>query len=120
MRVAALGRIRRAPRAGEALPKHFQRTTLEIFTSTGDVLGPAQRERRRPPRKMTAEMELRLMGMVLDDPEATLLDHSARIMLSTGVNVSVSTICRAMRRIGMSYKRVRSSVRESLCSLLRL
>ena len=65
--------------------KHFQNDVIDLFNRTGDVVPPASRKTRSRPRsKMTSEMDLVLLGQVLDDPCATLLEHSSRISLSHG------------------------------------
>ena len=96
--------------------KHFQEATIALFRRTGDVRGADHTGgRRRRGRRMTAAIDQMLLDRVLDDPTATLVQHSAAIWLSTGQSVSVSTVCRAMRRLGMTRLRVRSA-RDTLGS----
>jgi len=45
------------------------------------------------------------MNLVLDSPSATLQEHKVSILLEEGVAVSVSTLCRAMRRLGLCHQR---------------
>ena len=47
-------------------------------------------------------MEMALFHDVLDSPRATLLQRSATLELAHGVKVSVSTVCRALRRLRLS------------------
>ena len=81
--------------------KHFQEDWIRVFVQTGDVGSKKRRE-----RKMSAEHDLRLIGMVLDDPTATLSDHSTQLRLEHGLVVSISTLCRALRRLGLSHQRL--------------
>ena len=73
--------------------EHFQRDMLQLFTLTGDVRGlayAAGRERKARSRrstKMTAALDLELIGRVLDDPKAILSDHAAHGPPPTGRQV---------------------------------
>ena len=87
--------------------KHFQQDMIKLFLTTGDVK-PKRYPKERRGTKMTAARDMQLLGAVLDDPTATLDDHSAKIHLTTGISISASSLCRAMRRVGLSHKRVRS------------
>lgn len=89
--------------------KHFQSDTLLTFSQTGDVRGVAQSSIHRGARrasKMTVEMDMELMRRVLDDPTAKLSDHSASIYFAHGTSISISTLCRAMARLGLTHKRL--------------
>lgn len=81
---------------------------LRCFAQTGDVAGrtgkAASEESSR--RQMTPEMDLLLFQLVIDSPSAMLKEHHRTIVLSTGSSVDLSTICRAMRRLGMTRQRL--------------
>ena len=55
---------------------------------------------------VTAADDLELLGRVLDDPTATLQEHSTHILMQHGKSVSVPTLCRAMKRLGLTHKKV--------------
>ena len=83
--------------------KTCQSSILSRFWSTGDVM------RQRPDhaasaRVLTHEMEMDLFHDVLDAPRATLNQRAATLELLHGVTVSISTICRAMRRLRLSQQ----------------
>ena len=55
---------------------------------------------------MTAEMDVLLLHLVLDSPNAMLKEITATIHLSTGKQVHLSTVCRAMRRLNLTRQRL--------------
>ena len=80
----------------------------ERFYATGGV-ETWQGRRDAPPHNlaMTPEREVELFQLVADSPEASLNEHHAAWQTATGVRVHVSTICRALRTLGFTRKRLR-------------
>ena len=80
--------------------RRFQRDVLRLFWSTGNVVAP----RADAPSQsvLTPQLEIALLHDVLDAPRATLNQRAATLQLAHGVTVSVSTVCRAMRRLRLS------------------
>lgn len=88
--------------------KHCQNDIIARFLETGSVethqgrpAGP-----RRNQQVMDAERDLQLLGMVLDRPEATLREHCLTFLVAHGLTVHVSSICRAMARMGLCRQRL--------------
>lgn len=79
----------------------FQKMIIRRFLETGDVM-PTNRG--GAPRTLQAEHERAILHAVLDSPTTTLQQHSDQLLLSHGMTVSVSTLCRAMRRMNLSYR----------------
>jgi hypothetical protein len=74
----------------------------------------------RPQQVMDTDADLWLLGEVLDDPNLTLQDLTARFQLLTGRTVHMCTMCRAMRRVGLGYGRLQvwASQRDDAKALL--
>ena len=62
-----------------------------------------------PNRRMNDAEELQLVRQLVDWPHATLGEHRKELQLATGVRVSLSTICRAVWRMG--YRRTKARAR---------
>ena len=58
----------------------------------------------RPPAIDCAAQPM-LLAQVRATPDATLAEHCAAWTATTGVTVSVATMCRALRRLGWSLKK---------------
>ena len=88
--------------------KSTQKLIVDRFLETGDVQ-TWQGRREAPPhnRVLSAENDLYLLGMVADDPCATLEARNQSFRLATGKRVHVSSICRAMHRLDLSYQKAR-------------
>ena len=56
---------------------------------------------------MTADLDARLMELVAGSARSSLADHASTLTLETGKEISISTVCRAMRRLRIARKRVR-------------
>ena len=93
----------------EGLTRQCQNTILQRFLQTGDVETWQGQGAARPHRVIDAEADLFLLGNVLDDTTARLSERATSLRLATGKEVHISTLSRAMRRLGMSRQRVRSS-----------
>jgi transposase len=65
---------------------------------------PARRPRGRAPKIGPAERP-RLAARVAGAPDATLREHCAAWEESTGVAVSEATMCRALRKAGLTLKK---------------
>ena len=89
------------------LCKKTQSEIIERFLATGDVKTWKGRREAPPANKVVhAEDDLWLLGSVIDDPAATLEARTAEFALAMGKRVHVSTVCRALHRMGLSYQKV--------------
>ena len=91
----------------EGIGKSTQNAIISRFLATGGVDTHGNgRQGGTHGTVMTAELEVHLFQKVLDDPKATLHSHSMSFMLEHGVSIHISTLCRAMRRLGLSHQQV--------------
>ena len=94
----------------EGVCSSTQDSILARFDETGTVetwQGTVRSGHLEPPnRKMSAAAEQALLLKLLHCPSATLQEHQANLVLSTGTRVHVSTICRALRELGYTRQRV--------------
>ena len=96
------------------LSERTVRRILNRFDATGDVRthqGQRGGLQHAAPQnqKMTPEQDLKLLELVtiLDD-KSMLTEIHHQFYLSTGTDVHISTICRAMRRLGFTRKKARA------------
>lgn len=83
------------------------RTTLLRWRQRRDLGEVAPRPRPgQSPRIGPAQQPL-LLAQVTARPDATLAEHCAAWAAATGVTVSQSTMCRALRRLGWPLKKRR-------------
>ena len=81
---------------------------LRRFAATGDVVDTQSGRRGTLPanKQATPEVDLLLFQLAIDSPDATLTEQRATLELSTGIRVHLSTVCRAMRRLGLTRQRL--------------
>lgn len=75
------------------------------FEDTGDVK-PKTYPSKQEWRKLDDMHELYIIGIVAENPGLYLKEICAKIYHATGVTVSDSTVCRTLRRIGYSRKKI--------------
>ena len=77
-----------------------------LFEITGDVesklIGP-----RRELRKLDDHMELLILGLILDNPSLYLSEVCEKIEELSGILVSQATVCRLLKKYGLTRKKVR-------------
>ena len=81
------------------------RRFLALFEETGDV-SPAIQQR-GPPRSLDAFEEMSLIQSLLNKPEMYLEELRQELIEISGTDVSVSTICKTLKRLGFSRKKLR-------------
>ena len=84
--------------------RSVQRYTA-LFDETGDI-SPATYQH-GPQRLLTVYEETALVQALLSKPDMYLEELRQEIIQSTGTDVSTSTICRTLKRLGFSRKRLR-------------
>ena len=84
------------------------------FRETGDV-APLKQPFREDTRKLDEHHELLIMALVYENPCLYLRELCHAIHEATGVIVSGSTVCRTLRRIGFTRKKVQQIARQRLC-----
>lgn len=72
---------------------------------TGEIAARRGRWGRKPKFERA-----RLVELVAEDPDATLLELRARL----GVHVALSAICMALRKLGLTFKKKRSGRRSRI------
>ena len=108
------------------MQKSFSRiaASLNIAPSTAHrlyssfVANSFQTSRRERVRKLDSEKELYVIGMVLSSPGMYLSEMIAEIKTVTGVEVSSSTVCKLLKRYGITRKKIRQ-VAKQRCYQLR-
>ena len=79
---------------------------LKHFTLTGEVAAKAQGTRLGS-RKLSASEELFVISLVLDRPYIYLQEVCDEVSAEIGVLVSVPTVCRLLKRHGLTRKKIR-------------
>ena len=95
-------------------------TAYSIFTrfqQTGKV-DPVLSEQRRELRKLSVHEEIYTVGMVLEDPSMYLSEVCHELEEAMGVVVTPPTICRLLRRYGITRKKIQQ-VALQRCYTLR-
>ena len=95
-------------------------TAYSIFTrfqQTGKV-DPVLSEQRRELRKLSVHEEIYTVGMVLEDPSMYLSEVCHELEEAMGVVVTPPTICRLLRRYGITQKKIQQ-VALQRCYTLR-
>ena len=89
----------------------------ETFVATGDVSAkkPPARESQRV---LDEYHELLVVGLLLEQPDVYLREVCQHISTTTGVTVSEATVCRTLRKHGLTRKKIRQ-VAVQRCSILR-
>lgn len=84
---------------------------FKTFEHSGEVSNSSKRER-TDLRALTASEEMFVIGLVLESPCLYLRELCQRVEETSGLSVSVSTICRLLRRHGFSRKKVQKVALE--------
>ena len=88
------------------------------FELTGDIRPVSRSEPRPDTRALDEHNELIIIGVILNNPTLYLDELCQTTLALTDVSVSPSTVCRIMRRYGITRKRVRQ-VALQRCDALR-
>ena len=81
------------------------RRYIALFDETGDVSPAIQQH--GPPRALDAFEEMSLIQSLLSKPDIYLEELRQELIQVTGTDVSLSTICRTLKRLGFSRKKLR-------------
>lgn len=87
------------------------------FVTTGK-LSPSKRTSRPEARKLDELHELYIISLLLENPGLYLDEICSKIRDSTGVTVSGSTVCRVIRRNGLTRKKI-TQVAKQRCMTYR-
>jgi transposase len=91
----------------EGISKSCQNDILDRFQETGDIETWQGRRAGAPPNQViNGADDIWLLGNVLDDPSATLCMRTATFRRVRGKTVHLSSICRALHRLGLSHGRL--------------
>lgn len=85
----------------------------QLFVATGDV-EDRQGQRVRPPANAIFDFgsDTLLINMLLDAPECMLIEHHKEFEETTGKKVHISTLCRAVWRVGFTRQRLQQYAKE--------
>jgi transposase len=89
----------------------FVEKLLRRYRMTGVIAPKPHAGGQRPRLDATAEAQVR--RLVHDQPDATLEELCTRAVETTGIRVSVPTMCRVVRRWGLPRKKNRSTRRSA-------
>ena len=78
--------------------------TYKLFEATGEV-NPTKPSREEM-RSVNGREELLIVGLLFDNPSLYLSEICQRVTEVIGVKVSLSTVCRIIRRHGLTSKKV--------------
>ncbi len=81
------------------------RRYIALFDETGEVSPVSQQH--GPPRTLDALEEMTLVQSLLNKPDMYLQELKQELIQVTGTNVSLSTVCRTLKRLGFSRKKLR-------------
>ena len=88
------------------------RRVMERFHADGDVVRKSRRSRRGRITWLTRDLKEELIKIVVDSPHALLKDNFALFSARTGVDVDISTFCRAVSDCGFTRKKLRAYARQ--------
>ena len=83
------------------------KSIYSLFEITGDVEPKLTCGSRRELRKLDDHMELFILGLILDDPSLYLSEVCDKVEELSGIQVSQATICRLLKRHGLTRKKIR-------------
>ena len=86
-----------------------------LFETTRDVEPKLSGPRRL--RKLDDHMELLILGLILDNPSLYLSEVCEMVEDLSGILVSQATICRLLKRYGLTRKKVRQVALQRTASL---
>ena len=81
------------------------RRYVALFYETGEVSPVSQQH--GPPRTLDSFEEMTLIQSLLNKPDMYLEELRQELLQVTGVEVSLSTVCRSLKRLDFSRKRLR-------------
>ena len=81
------------------------------FVYTGDV-APCDRAKRPESRKLDEYHELFIIALICNNPTLYLQELCHAILEITNVTVSASTVCRVLRRNGLSRKKIQQTAKQ--------
>ena len=99
------------PETGLGISAHYVRDVLDRFDEwphdleTHQGVGANHVDR----RTLTAAEDMKIVMQLVASPRVTLKDQRAQFILETGVLISYSSFCQAVRRLGYTRKKVRTS-----------
>ena len=83
------------------------KSIYSLFEITGDVEPKLTNDSRRELRKLDDHMELFILGLILKKPSLYLSEVCDKVEEMSGIQVSQATICRLLKRHGLTRKRIR-------------
>ena len=86
------------------------------FVQTGTI-DPVKSTERRDLRRLDEHQELHVIGMILNEPSMYLGELCQQIQSDTGLEVSPATVCRLLKRYGMTRKKIRQVAKQRCYSL---
>jgi transposase len=92
----------------------FVEKLLRRHRTTGDIAPKPHGGGQRPRLDAAAQGQVR--QLVRDQPDATLEELCTRAAATLGIRVSVPTMCRVVRRLGLPRKKSRSTRRSAIRS----
>lgn len=75
------------------------------FEETGEV-APTKQRARYNSRVLSQQYELLLVGLIMEDPTLYLSETCSKVFDVTGIQVSVSTMCKILHRHGFTRKKI--------------
>ena len=81
------------------------RRYIALFDETGDVSPASQRH--GPPKRLDAFEEMSHVQSLVNKPDMYLEELRQELIQATGTDVSLSTICRTLKYLGFSRKKLR-------------
>ena len=89
---------------------------LQQFNDTGEVR-PNRRKERRHLRTLDDLHELFIIGVVLEHPAIEQTEMCSMIESATNVKVSISTVCRLLKKYGITRKKIRTVASQRSATL---
>lgn len=84
---------------------------FRLFQATGEV-DPKSPSKRDAVRKLDDHHELYIIGLIFECPTLQLQEIACKVQEITGTEVSISTLCRLLRRHGFTRKKVQSVAQQ--------
>jgi len=88
----------------------FVKKVLRRYRTTGHLTPKPPTGGQKP--RLDAAAQAMLRGLVRARPESTLEELCTCVATTTGIQVSVSTMCRTLQRLGISRRQSRSTSRR--------
>jgi len=104
--------IRKSLRVGRSTVQRVLQTWRRSNYTTVDNKALAEHQPQQPKHTiMTPAMDQKLLELLVDSPHASLVEHYHQFCTETGLDPDISTICRAVRRLNVTRKRLRGFAR---------